>query len=257
MTRCIFLGPSLPIAQARAICDGVYLPPARQGDILLALRDHQPHAIALIDGFFEQVPAVWHKEILWALRQGVVVVGGSSMGALRAAELSQFGMVGVGKIFEAYRSGCFPPFDQELFEDDDEVAVVHGPQETNYAGTVAMVDIRTSLAAAENQGVITTACRDHLAILAKGLFYKQRTYKALLDLGRGSGEFLGEVERLSGWLMQGAVSQKAADAVELLRFLSQDNLKAPIPDFRFEHSSVWEEALMALETPPGPTEGDG
>ena len=43
------------------------------------------------------------------------------MGALRAAELHAFGMRGVGRIFEAFRDG-------EL-EDDDEVAVVHGPAE--------------------------------------------------------------------------------------------------------------------------------
>jgi hypothetical protein len=40
------------------------------------------------------------------------------MGALRAAELHTFGMVGVGRVFEGYRDG--------VYEDDDEVAVVHG-----------------------------------------------------------------------------------------------------------------------------------
>ena len=52
------------------------------------------------------------------MSQGIHVFGSASMGALRA-ELCPFGMVGVGRIFEAYRDG-------EL-EDDDEVAVIHGP----------------------------------------------------------------------------------------------------------------------------------
>jgi len=46
-----------------------------------------------------------HHELLDALEEGVAVFGGASMGALRAAELWQHGMVGVGKIFRAYRDG--------------------------------------------------------------------------------------------------------------------------------------------------------
>ena len=67
---------------------------------------------------------VWHKEILWALPEGVPVFGSASMGALRAAELRGFGMRGVGRIFEAFREGAL--------EDDDEVALAHGPAATGY-----------------------------------------------------------------------------------------------------------------------------
>ena len=45
---------------------------------------HRPRAIGIIDGYFQQVPSVWHKEILWAMAQGVHVFGSASMGALRA-----------------------------------------------------------------------------------------------------------------------------------------------------------------------------
>jgi len=62
---------------------------------------------------------VAHKEILDVLKKGVTVVGGSSMGALRAAELDAFGMVGAGRIYECYRSG--------RIEADDEVAVTYNP----------------------------------------------------------------------------------------------------------------------------------
>jgi hypothetical protein len=65
------------------------------------------------------------------LAAGIPVYGAASMGALRAAELAQFGMVGVGRIFEAYRDGVLEPFD-EPFEDDDEVAVLHGPPELGH-----------------------------------------------------------------------------------------------------------------------------
>ncbi len=166
MSTVVFLGPSLPLAEARAILDARYLPPARRGDILAAARGHRPETIALIDGYFEQVPSVWHKEILWALDQGIRVCGAASMGALRAAELAQFGMIGAGRVFEAYRAGRFAPFD-DPFEDDDEVAVVHGPEDAGYAATDALVDIRATLAAAADAGILDPAERDAIAMAAK------------------------------------------------------------------------------------------
>ena len=50
-------------------------------------------------------PTVWHKEILWAMAQGIHVFGGASIGALRAAELDVFGMKGIGRIYEDFRDG--------------------------------------------------------------------------------------------------------------------------------------------------------
>src|SRR5262245_8073226 len=104
MKPCVFIGPTISRDEARAVVDAVHLPPAAQGDVYLAART-KPPAIGIVDGFFENVPAVWHKEILWALTQGVEVLGSSSMGALRAAELEEFGMRGVGRIFDWYHGG--------------------------------------------------------------------------------------------------------------------------------------------------------
>ena len=163
MTTVAFLGPSLPADDARDLTDAILLPPARRGDVIAAIRQHDPETILIVDGYFEQVPSVWHKEILWALEQGRTVAGAASMGALRAAELAQFGMIGVGRIYDAYATGRFDPFD-DPFEDDDEVAVLHGPAETGYAATEAMVDVRASLAAARGAGLVTTG--EMLAIAA-------------------------------------------------------------------------------------------
>src|SRR5579859_4749374 len=112
METVIFLGPTLEVNEARKVLGGEYLPPAAQGDLYRVARE-RPFSIGLVDGYFEHVPAVWHKEILWALSQGIHVFGAASMGALRAAELHPFGMQGVGRIFEAFRDG--------MLEDDDEV----------------------------------------------------------------------------------------------------------------------------------------
>ena len=87
MNTCVFLGPSLSRKEAVDILpDAEYLPPAAQGDVYRATC-RNPQAILIVDGFFDCVPAVWHKEILWAMQDGVHVYGTASMGALRAAEL--------------------------------------------------------------------------------------------------------------------------------------------------------------------------
>ena len=119
----VFLGPSLPPGEARRTLPARYLPPARCGDVL-RIRRLKPRAIALIDGLFETTAAVWHKEILLALEDGIAVLGASSMGALRAAELEPYGMTGVGAIFEAFRDG--------VYTDDDDVALLHGSASAGY-----------------------------------------------------------------------------------------------------------------------------
>lgn len=123
----VFLGPSLSAREARGVLpDATFLPPARQGDVYRAVRDRRPRAIALIDGLFATAPAVWHREILWAMGEARVrIFGAASMGALRAAELDSFGMVGIGKVYESYRVGRYAPFD-DPFEDDDEVRYATG-----------------------------------------------------------------------------------------------------------------------------------
>ena len=113
----VFAGPTLPAADIHAALDGIphgVRPPVAQGDVTRAVLDGAA-VIGIIDGFFDRVPAVWHKEILWAMSSGVHVYGAASMGALRAAELHQFGMVGVGAVFAGFRDG--------VLTGDDEVAV--------------------------------------------------------------------------------------------------------------------------------------
>lgn len=238
-TVCVFLGPTLGLGDAQQILpDAVYLPPARRGDIARAVTDHAPHSIALIDGHFEQVPAIWHKEILWALDQGIEVWGASSMGALRACELRQFGMRGVGRIFEAYAGNRFAPF-PGAFEDDDEVAVVHGPEDAAYLSTDAMVDIRATLVAAESDGVIDAAARDQLAAIAKALFYKRRTMKAMLAAAAKAGMDAEVLDALDAWMPKGRVWLKRADAEALLHQLRAAPAPKPRPVFNFERTLIW------------------
>ena len=159
----MFTGPTISAADASRELDAVFRPPAAQGDVYQAALDG-PIAIGIIDGFFETVPAVWHKEILWAMSRGIHVYGSASMGALRAAELRVFGMIGVGRVFEAFRD--------DLLSDDDEVAITLGLEEADYRPlSEAMVNIRATLRAAEAAEVVTTPTRIELERLAKALYY--------------------------------------------------------------------------------------
>jgi hypothetical protein len=162
MSIVVFTGPTISAEDAAQELDATYLPPVSQGDVYRAAAA-KPLAIGIIDGYFDRVPAVWHKEILWAMSKGIQVFGAASMGALRAAELTQFGMVGIGTIFESFRDG--------FLEDDDEVAVVHAPRELGFrVCSDAMVNIRQTLQRACIEKIISDATRTDLVKIAKGLF---------------------------------------------------------------------------------------
>lgn len=239
MNACVFAGPTLPPRDEARQRAATWLPPAQQGDVHRAVSLLRPRALGIVDGYFESVPSVWHKEILWAMRQGVHVFGAGSMGALRAAELAPFGMRGVGVVFEAYRDGVL---DGEPFEDDDEVAVAHGPPDSGYlAASEAMVNIRCTLARAERAGVIDAQARARLVALAKGLFFPERSYPRLLE------EI--PLPALAAWLPAGRVNQKRADALAMLEAMRAFLDAEPGPAkacFHFEHTTLWERASAAM-----------
>ena len=231
----VFLGPTLPVADARAVLDADYRPPVAQGDVLRAIRDGA-RAIGIVDGYFENVPAVWHKEILYALTQGIRVFGSASMGALRAAELATFGMEGVGAIFEAYQDG--------RLEDDDEVAVTHGPAEIGYPIlSEAMVNIRRTLSDAFAARVISAGTRQWLEDQAKALPYKERSYARLFRLAAGSELPAREIEGLRSWLPKGRADQKREDALAMLRTMHDAMIRGWVPfrpTFPFEHTTMFD-----------------
>jgi len=70
MNVFVFLGPSLPLEEAREILNAEFLGPVKMGDVQ-TLIPRNPSTICIIDGYFERVPSVWHKEILYALSCGI------------------------------------------------------------------------------------------------------------------------------------------------------------------------------------------
>jgi hypothetical protein len=229
MSIVVFLGPTLPQDEARSILDATYLPPVSMGKVL-AVVPERPRAIVIIDGIFERTPAVWHKEILYALSRGIRVIGASSMGALRAAELERFGMKGVGRVFEMYRDG--------ILEDDDEVAVAHADAEEGYRCiSDAMVSIREGLAQAHAQGAVSQPTREILTAAAKARFYSDRTWADLFEPRPGVPA--GELDRLRAFVRGARPDVKRSDAVAALKYVAAADLAPHRPNFVLEQTPMW------------------
>lgn len=239
----VFTGPTVPAAELAARPGLVVLGPAAQGDVYLAARE-RPWGIGLIDGFFEHVPAVWHKEILWAMAEGVHVFGAASMGALRAAELAAFGMVGVGRIYEQFR-------DDEL-DADDEVAVAHGGAEHGYRRvSEAIVDVRATLAAAADAGICTPEQASALLEAARRQYYPDRTWASILAAAGREGVDRGVLASLDAWLPGGRVHQKSRDGLAMVDAMLARRAEHPGPlqvDYAFQHTSAWEQLVQQMRS---------
>lgn len=250
MSVACFLGPSLPLDAARPLLDAEYLPPAAQGDVLRVLRPGL-RAVVLIDGLFERVPAVWHKELLLALEQGVTVLGAASMGALRAAELAAFGMEPVGWIAQAYLDGTL--------EADDEVAVLHAHAEDGYRClTEALVNVRRTAAGARAAGIVSITQEAALVEAGRDLHYTERTWPAVLSR---AGLPPATATALRRWLPRGRVDQKRTDAEVALRRAAALPAQAPARtpgNWRVARTQVFEQArTLAADEGGGGTPLDG
>lgn len=232
MSVVVFLGPSLSHEVARDLLPVADVrPPAAAGDVLRAVLDGAT-AIGLIDGYFHQVPSVWHKELLYALDRGVSLLGSSSMGALRAAEMQPFGMIGVGGIFADFVSG--------RFNDDDEVTLAHGDATTGYENySEAMVNLRSALTWLESEELVSEDQATALVAGLKALFYPQRTWHRLWALLREEGIAPEELEKCQKRAREGLFDRKAADARELLTRLATDTADVTNGATRAPNSHGW------------------
>lgn len=164
----LFAGPSI---HGLKIDHGIEVrPPAACGDLSALLAD-PPETVGLIDGIFRTCRTVWHKEILSLLAAGVRVIGGASLGAMRASELDRFGMEGVGRIYRAYREGTLLR--------DDAVLFLHAPAELSYAPlTMALVDAEHVLANLD----ICARDRRTMQRIVRTTDYTDRTWSRCLAL---------------------------------------------------------------------------
>jgi TfuA protein len=195
----IFLGPSLDVAVARSILDAVYLPPVKRGDLYLLTGDIC--TVGIVDGEFFQSLSVSPKEVMTLLEHGMKVFGGSSMGALRAVEMSQYGMVGVGKIFEMYRDG--------EIDADDEVAMTYDPS-TYRVTSEPLVNIRCALRAAVDLRVLEQSEADEILQVTGHRYFPDRSYLCAFE----------RCPRFEAFVKEKRPNQKRDDAIQLLKTIA-------------------------------------
>jgi hypothetical protein len=211
----VFAGPSIAAARAREVLDVEVLPPVRRGDVdALFRRESPPRRVGIVDGVFLQALAVSPKEILAALdHHDVAFYGSSSMGALRAAELADLGMVPVGAIAGLYRGG--------EVDADDEVAITYDPR-TLEALSEPMVNIRLALAAAVRDGTLPEHVATAAVAAAKALYFPDRSWPAVV---RALSDRLPEEDAaaLRAFVAAGPPDAKRDDAIALLRAMAADD----------------------------------
>jgi TfuA protein len=210
MTRkpLVYLGPTLPLDDAKKLLEAEFRPPIKRGDLTQVVKE-QP-VIVIIDGEFGQSLSVSPKEILQLLDRGVKVVGASSMGALRAAELNSYGMEGVGWVFDAYHSGRIVR--------DDEVAVTYSPYDFSPL-TIPLVNVRHWLEQLQADRYIDRTLANRLFRKAQNMFFTDRTPDNLKQVfATVAGRSI--LERLMKAVSWSAADVKAQDARLALNLIS-------------------------------------
>lgn len=220
MKTIVYLGPSLPAEEAKKILpDAICRPPAKQSDILSDVVNERPGIIVLIDGLFHQNLSVWHKEILYALSQGIHVIGASSMGALRAVECERFGMVGIGSVFEWYQSQKVMPY--------DEVAVAH--DEDGNPLSMPLIEVRFTLENMVVGGDISANVADRIIDEFKSEYFPDRTTLLI-------------PEDIRDLFVHFYDDTKRSDAIEAIRKASEvsDEGNPFVPSFEMSHSHLFD-----------------
>jgi hypothetical protein len=213
----IFLGPTLSVEKAKDILDADYRPPAKKGD-LLQLIPTDVKVVGIIDGYFLQDYPPTPIEVYNLLRKkDLLVMGSSSLGALRAVELKKFGMIGIGKIFSLFFNG--------VLDADDEVAVTF----TGYSEykSDALIDIRYNLFLALKNKIIDEKTKKNILRISKKTYFPYRTYKDIIDESKMTfPDQKKQIEDFGEYLIKYKRSLKEEDAIKLLmsiKGLNKDN----------------------------------
>jgi len=206
----LFAGPSTcGLDRATLLQDGVRLcPPVRRGDVdRLVAGAAAPGVVVICDGVFQSVPAVSHAELCAAIDAGWQVWGVSSIGAIRAHELRDEGMQGFGYVHEQLsRHADFT---------DDEMCLLHFPEDPWFPLTEALVNLRYALEAGPGDaGQRAQAGARAIATLARQWF-GDRTPQAMQAALVEAGMPAADAGALLAWTAANRI--KSIDLQRLMR----------------------------------------
>jgi hypothetical protein len=161
------------------------------------------------------------------MNKGVVVIGASSMGALRAAELEQFGMQGFGKIFNAYKN-------LEI-DGDDEVSISHSEDFKHQS--IPLINLRFSLNQAIKKNIISKENANKVITETKNKPYYERSLNCVKN------------KKLKTWLQTNYIDQKNLDSIGLLENINENDIKKLEPP-KTSKSIFFDKIQIEMQTEP-------
>jgi hypothetical protein len=178
------------------------MPPVRRGDLyrdrLLGFR-----VFVVLDGVFGQELAISPREAIDVARDGGLVVGASSMGAMRAAECWPAGVEGVGAVYRLFRRGALTS--------DAEVALAFSPEPPYHPVSVPLINVRYALSRCMRDRILSRPLAERLLRSATGMFYSDRTWALMFKSSAVSDPHGELLAALSGHDL------KRLDAIRALR----------------------------------------
>jgi hypothetical protein len=149
--------------------------PVKRGDVPMIVKENQtPGTLVVVDGLFHYEMAVGHAELRTAMRRGWTVWGLSSMGAIRAREMSTLGVRGFGKVYDLF---CQENVDFR----DDEVTLLHDVAPTYAELSEPLAHIRVGLADLAARGVIDEGIRARMIEELEGMWFGDRTLPGVFN----------------------------------------------------------------------------
>jgi hypothetical protein len=114
-----------------------------------------------------------------------------------------------------------------------------------------MVNIRSTLLAARDQGIVSATTAGTLLVAGTALFYPERTWPELLRVAEATQADAAELEALRRWLPAERIGQQAADAVAMLREMRTFLAADPAPQevsWSMADTAMWEVAKRRADT---------
>lgn len=205
-TPIVFVGPSAPREELAAVLPTARFAPPVARDELYRAREQGASVFLVLDGMFMHRLAVSPREVVDVLRDGALVLGAASMGALRGAECWPAGMLGLGAITRLFRLGWL--------EGDDEVAVATDAEDGFTARSVALVNVRYAASKALRLRALDRASAAALVEAATRLYFPERRWPLILRRAGVSDPDHSLASRLAGFDL------KRCDAVGAARVLA-------------------------------------
>ena len=193
----------------------------------------------ILDGVFANAPAISPREVVDVIRDGAVVVGASSMGALRACDCAPAGAIGHGAVFRLFR--------RRVISSEDEVAVAFWPEKPFPPLSEPLVNIRIALRRAERRGLLSRDAASVVFEAASALPYEKRTWKAAL---REAG--IAPDHAVQAFLP--TVDAKRADARSVCRWLARKMQENRLPA-KARSGNTFGLGSDGRERPPDPLDG--